>query len=148
MKSGRLSPDVPESIDALKLVKSRKLPGSSWKLGIEGFLLEATHSQNIYHNNGPCDALEALLVADDFGRESIEGFWWLLKSQRDNGVWHLSSPDPSQKFADVWTWSTSEFIYVMNLASKKLIRYILDNSYDMSVTNSFFKKIISNIKGG
>jgi hypothetical protein len=126
LKSGHLDSQSPQIVRALSFIKSQKLAGSSWKLGIEGFLLESTHSQNIYHNNGPCDALEALLVAHDNSLDTIEGFLWLLKSQKDNGVWHLSSPDPQQKFAHVWTWSTSEFVYVINLASVNLFRYLVN----------------------
>jgi len=141
IKSGRFSNTSPQALKALSTIKSQKVAGTSWKLGIEGFLLESTPTQNVYHNNGPCDALESLLVAGDYGRETIEGFWWLLSSQRDNGVWHLSSPDQTQRFANVWTWSTSEFIHVINMASEKLLRHMISDRPLDNEKKGFLRRI-------
>lgn len=110
--------------EALSYIHSERLPGSSWRLGIEGFYATGSNAQNIYHNNSPCDALSALLICGDSGAHVTEALSWLLESQREDGLWQLESPDknqlPRQDYAPGVTWCTSEFIHTLTLALGKL----------------------------
>ncbi len=116
---------------AVDFLISSKLPNSSWRLGVEGFSSKI-HQVNLatatlYHNNSPCDALEALVSANHFGITTRDAFSWLLSSQREDGIWELTSPDPAQHDLErAWTWSTTEFIHVLNLVSEHYLKYMVD----------------------
>jgi hypothetical protein len=119
VRSGYLPPDSDTIQKGLNYLISNKISGSSWRLGVEGFS-SASPATTLYHNNSPCDALEALIECNVFSESTKEAFVWLLTSQRDDGIWELTSPDISQHGLErAWTWSTSEFIHVLNLASQK-----------------------------
>lgn len=111
---------------AISFIVTNKLQGSSWKLGVEGFS-SSLPTVTLYHNNSPCDALEALVCAKYFGDATKEAFAWLLSSQRDDGIWELMSPDVTQHGLErAWTWSTSEFVHVLNLASENYLKHEVD----------------------
>lgn len=126
LRSGNLIPESNEVRRAVEFITSQKIKGLSWRLGVEGFSYTSP-TITLYHNNSPCDALEALVCANCFDDATKEAFAWLLLSQRDDGIWELKSPDTSQHGLErAWTWSTSEFIHVINLVSKNYLKYEVD----------------------
>jgi squalene cyclase len=118
------TPDIIEK--GINFLIYKKLKGTSWKLGVENFS-SAIPAVTLYHNNSPCDALEALVCANYFGKATREAFAWLLNSQRQDGFWELTSPDPDQHDLErAWTWSTTEFVHVINLVSEKYLKFEVD----------------------
>jgi hypothetical protein len=135
IRSGYTTPNSEIINKGIGFLISQKLEGTSWRLGVEGFS-STTPAVTLYHNNSPCDALEALVCADYFGDETKEAFAWLLHSQREDGIWELTSPDSSQHDLErAWTWSTSEFIHVMNFVSGYYIKYKVDQILDRVINN-------------
>lgn len=111
--------------DALKFLRSQRI-GMSWKPSLEGFYADASHGQNVVHNNSPCDVVEALIWTLTFLAEPNDakimrdGILWLIETQKENGFWELTSPDTEHHdFVSSKTWPTSEFIYVISLALQK-----------------------------
>lgn len=117
------SPSATAIREGLDFIASERLSGSSWRIGIEGFYATESNAQNIYHNNTPCDALEAFLVCGNRGRPTTEALTWLLNSQDRLGFWPLTSPDPDQvprqHYSPGVTWCTSEFVHVVSMALRQ-----------------------------
>jgi nucleoside phosphorylase/prenyltransferase beta subunit len=121
LRSGYLTPDANTIRRAVSYIKRQRLQKSSWELNVEGFFAQDSHGQNVYHNNGPCDALEALLYARESGNDVKESIEWLIRTQKEDGIWELCSANPKDtSYYRAWTWSTTEFIYVLNLALETL----------------------------
>lgn len=86
----------------------------SWALGTESFYAERSQAQNVYHNNTPCDAIEALILAGSISEKLDQAIEWIMNNQRDDGIYELASPDQNQSYYDAWTWPTSEFIHALS----------------------------------
>lgn len=90
-----------------------------WEIEAERFDIEKAPAQLIFNNNTNCDIMVAFMEADYYGEESVKLFKWLLSSQNDDGLWYLSSP--TKTVAEICTWSTAEWVFAIDFASKKLI---------------------------
>lgn len=90
-----------------------------WEIEAERFDFEKAPAQVIFNDNTNCDVMVALMEADYYGKESVELLKWLLSSQKDDGLWYLSSPTKS--IDEICTWSTAEWVIAIDIASKKLI---------------------------
>jgi len=98
---------------ALALIVGQRY-GDAWRLTTEGFYEGASHAQNTYHNNTPCDALDVLQLVNAYGAERDRTIRWLVGDQKDDGGWVLHSPDISQRFYDAETWPTTEYLFVLS----------------------------------
>lgn len=122
IRSQYCEPSSPIVQAAAKFIIDHQEPGGLWDLGHEGFLYEDASGEVIYNNSCVFDALMCLLMVGYRGRETNQALVWFLESQEDNGLWHLSSP--KRRVKDIYTWSTAEWIDVVDLASKEYVGHI------------------------
>lgn len=91
----------------------------SWRVSVEGFYADASHAQNVIHNNSPCDALDALLDIRPKSHVVTDALAWLIDTQSSDGSWELRCPDASHRdYYRATTWPTSEFIHVLTKAQR------------------------------
>jgi hypothetical protein len=108
---------------ATDYINLNQLKSGLWALGTKRVDLPNAPGTVIFNNNTNCDVLNAFADLKYTGPESWKLMDWLLRSQSDDGLWLLKSPD--QVVKDVSTWSTSEWVISINAASEKLIRHKL-----------------------
>lgn len=126
-RTGYCKPDSQIVKKALRFILRNQLPSVGfWDLAVEGFFFEDASAQLVYNNNTVCDVLVAFTECEYFGRETHKTLVWLLESQEENGLWHLSSP--VREIQDISTWSTAEWIFAIDLASKKYLGHIAQTS--------------------
>lgn len=102
------------------LTKSRPRSMKAWPADIESYIITASKEQSPVHNNTTCDVLEALVRCKCSYSQIMEPVDWLLKGQDEAGPWRLQSPDGNPNIFPATTWSTSEFLYVLNLVAVSL----------------------------
>jgi prenyltransferase beta subunit len=124
IRSGYWLPSSPEVQAGIGFLRRRcDSSGALWNISQEGYAhLDAT-DHVVYSNNSVCDSLVCMLTANYFGREAVQSLHWLLNSQQSNGVWHLSSPGETRR--DISTWSTAEWVQVIDLAQVSYVGHIV-----------------------
>ncbi len=107
----------------LKFIIGRQQVGEGlWDVDRETFF-HNEFAGAYYHNNSILEALTCMLNAGYYKKEARSALNWLLHSQEYDGLWYLSSPVRRHK--EIYTWSTAEWINVVDLASKTYIRHIV-----------------------
>jgi len=110
---------------AIKFIIMSKPRNRHWDLKTETYIAQGAPGQTIYNSNTPFDVLEAFLTVGYTGPEVRALIRWFLENQEDDGRWYLGSN--TSKVKDISTWSTSEAIYVLDIACKRHIRYAFNN---------------------
>ena len=102
------------------MIKNKPRTMKAWPADIESYFPTGSSTQSTVHNNVTCDVLEALIRCRCSYSQIIEPVEWLVKGQSEDGSWRLQSPDENPDIFPAQTWSTSEFLYVLNLVALRV----------------------------